>query len=120
AKLGVKNTLLSSADFNLKNIDKLVDAHMARTAKSGDCTLILAEGYSVVSFAVAKYALYDSMASPTKTITSPLSPYRSPSKIIELVVRFKRDTFPCSISDVKITNTFDQKARNVLPDVEDS
>ncbi|GKE78987.1 hypothetical protein Tco_1545107 [Tanacetum coccineum] len=29
-----------------------------------------------------------------------------------------QDTFPCSISDVKISNTFDQKARNVVPDVE--
>nr|GEU92310.1 cycloartenol-C-24-methyltransferase-like [Tanacetum cinerariifolium] len=56
AKLRVKNTLLSSADFNLKNIDKLVDAHMARTAKFRDCTLILIEGDSAMRFAVAKWS----------------------------------------------------------------
>ncbi|GJY30282.1 DNA topoisomerase 2, partial [Tanacetum coccineum] len=51
AKLGVKNTLLSSADFHLKKIDKLVDADMAGTAKSGDFTLILTEGDSAMGFA---------------------------------------------------------------------
>ncbi|GKC08392.1 hypothetical protein Tco_1000002 [Tanacetum coccineum] len=75
------------------------------------------------------------MASPTKTIKSPLSPSRSPSKIMGSPFSTAMATatwptlvhwliscrlqFPCSISDVKISNTFDQKARNVVPDVEE-